>query len=159
MKRQAIKIFSRDDVKAVQSEANRFLESLSPEDVVSITNTQVDHDMRGTGLRSQDFYVIYTITIVYMYDYTQAKIEEEINALNATIAKLVNDAESTSCDRIYLGEYERFLPVKLVWGASKVDVINNVFETEEYKTLRQEIVDKWYAKDTDYNKTFVAEED
>lgn len=158
MKRQAIKIFSRDDVKAVQSAANIFLESISPDDVVSITNTQVDHDMRGTGLRSQDFCVVYTITIVYMYDYTQAKIAVEINKLNATIAKLVKDADSTS-DRIYLGAYERFLPVNLVWGASIVDVINKVFETDEYKTLRQEIVDKWWAKDTDYNRTTVSEED
>ena len=158
MKRQAIRIFSRDDFKAVQSSANTFLESISPEDVISITNSQVDHDLRGTGLREQDFAVVYTITIVYMYDYTQAKIEGEINALNATIAKLVKDADSTS-DQIYLGEYERFLPVKLVWGTSIIEVINKVFATEEYKTLRQEIIDKWYAKDTDYNKTFVAEED
>ncbi|WP_405327573.1 hypothetical protein [Fibrobacter sp.] len=157
MKRQAIRIFSRDSFNAVQTAANKFLELISPEDVVSITNTQVDHDMRGAGLRSQDFYIVYTITIVYTYDYTQTKIEAEINALNATIAKLVNDADSTS-DYIYLGEYERVLPVKLVWGASKVDVIKNVFESEEYKTLRQEIVDKWYAKDTDYNNTTVAEE-
>lgn len=158
MKRQAIRIFSRYDVKDVQSEANRFLESLSPDDVVSITNTQVDHDMRGTGLRSQDFYVVYTVTIVYMYDYTQTKIAGEINKLKETIARLVNDAERTN-DHIYLGEYERFLPVNLTWGASRIDAINKVFETEEYKTLQQEIVDKWYAKDTDYNRTTVAEED
>lgn len=158
MKRQAIKIFSRDDVKAVQSEANKFLESLSPDDVVSITNTQVDHDMRGTGLRSQDYYVVYTITIVYMYDYTQAKIAGELNKLNETIARLVNDDERTN-DCIYLPEYERFLPVKISWGVYRTDAINKVFETEEYKTLRQEIVDKWYAKDTDYNRTTVSEED
>lgn len=150
MKRQAIRIFSRDNFRAVQTDANKFLELISPEDVVSITNNLVDHNLKGTGLRSQEFTVIYTITIVYMYDYTQAKIEAEIDTLNATIEKLVKDADSTS-DRIYLGEYERFLPVKLVWGASIVDVINKVFETEEYKTLRQEIVDKWWAKDTDYN--------
>lgn len=151
MKRQAIKIFSRDDFNAVQSSANKFLESISPEDVVSITNNLVDHNLKGTGLRSQDFTVIYTITIVYLYDYTQAKIEAEIDELNATIEKLVKDAADSTSDRIYLGEYERFLPVKLVWGASIVDVLNKVFDTEEYKTLRQEIVDKWYAKDTDYN--------
>lgn len=158
MKRQAIRIFSRDNFRAVQADANKFLESISPEDVVSISNNLVDHNLKGTGLRSQDFTVIYTITVVYMYDYTQAKIETEIDELNATIEKLVKDADSTS-DRIYLGEYERFLPVKLVWGASIVDVLNNVFETEEYKTLRQEIVDKWYAKDTDYNKPFVVDEE
>lgn len=157
MKRQAIKIFSRDDVKLAEHEANKFLEKISPDDIVSITNTQVDHDMRGTGLRSQDFYVVYTITIVYTYDYTQAKIAVEIQKLNETIAKLVHDAESTS-DRIYLGEYERFLPVKLVWGVSIVDVISKVFETDEYKTLRQEIVDKWYAQDTDYNRTNEGED-
>ena len=158
MKRQAIKIFSRDDLELVQYEANKFLESISPDDVVSIASTQVDHDMRGTGLRSQDFYVVYTVTIVYMYDYTQAKISGEINSLNKTIAKRVNDAESTS-DRIYLPEYERFLPVKFICGASLADVISKVFDTEEYKTLRQEIVDKWYAKDTDYNKQFVVDEE
>lgn len=158
MKRQAIRIFSCDDYKAVQSDANRFLESLSPDDVVSITNTQVDHDMRGTGLRSQDCYVVYTVTIAYMYDYTQTKIKAEINKLKETIARLVNDAERTN-DHIYLPEYERFLPVKLTWGASRIDAINKVFETEEYKTLQQEIVDKWYSKDTDYNRTTVCEED
>ena len=158
MKRQAIRIFSCDDYKAVQSDANRFLESLSPDDVVSITNTQVDHYMRGTGLRSQDYYVVYTVTIAYMYDYTQTKIKAEINKLKETIARLVNDAERTS-DHIYLPEYERFLPVKLTWGASRIDAINKVFDTEEYKTLQQEIVDKWYAKDTDYNRTTVCEED
>ena len=158
MKRQAIRIFSCDDYKAVQSDANRFLESLSPDDVVSITNTQVDHDMRGTGLRSQDCYVVYTVTIAYMYDYTQTKIKAEINKLKETIARLVNDAERTN-DCIYLGEYERFLPLKLTWGASRIDAINKVFDTEEYKTLQQEIVDKWYAKDTDYNRTTVCEED
>ena len=157
MKRQAIRIFSRDNFRAVQADANKFLELISPDDVVSITNNLVDHNLKGTGLRSQDFTVIYTITVVYMYDYTQAKIEDEINTLNATIEKLVNAAEMNS-DRIYLGEYERFLPVKLVWGASIVDVLKNVFESEEYKTLRQEIVDKWYAKDTDYNNTTVSEE-
>ncbi len=156
MKRQAIRILSCDDYKVVQSDANRFLESISPDDVVSITNTQVDHDIRGTGLRSQDFYIVYTVTIVYMYDYTETKIAGEINKLNETIAKLVNDAESTS-SRIYLSEYERFLPVKFIWGASVVDVINKVFDTEEYKTLRQEIVDKWYAKDTGYNQTTAEE--
>ena len=150
MKRQAIEIFSCDDIELVQDEANKFLESISPEDVISITNSQVDHDMRGTGLRSQDFSVVYTVTIVYLYDYTQAKIADEINTLNATIEKLVNDADSTS-DQIYLPKYERFLPVKFVWGASIVEIVNKVFETEEYKTLRQEIIDKWYAKDTDYN--------
>ena len=157
MKRQAIKIFSRDDFKVVQNDANKFLEKISPEDVVSITNTQVDHDMRGTGLRSQDFYVVYTVTIVYTYDYTQDKIADEIHKLNETIAKLVHDAESTSC-QIYLSEYERFLPVEFVWGKSIVDVIGKVFETEAYKTLRQEIIDKWYAQDTDYNRTNEAEE-
>ena len=156
MKRQAIRIFSRDDVKVVQYEANKFLESINPDDVVSITNTQVDHDMRGTGLRSQDFYVIYTVTIVYMYDYTQTKIISEVNKLNDTIAKRVNDAESTS-SRIYLPEYERFLPVKFIWGASLADVINKVFDTDEYKTLRQEIVDKWYAEDTEYNQSTAEE--
>lgn len=158
MKRQAIRIFSCDDYKAVQSDANRFLESLSPDDVVSITNTQVDHDIRGTGLRSQDCYVVYTVTIAYMYDYTQTKIKAEITKLKETIARLVNDAERTN-DHIYLPEYERFLPVKLTWGASRIDAINKVFETEEYKTLQQEIVDKWYSKDTDYNRTAVCEED
>lgn len=158
MKRQAIRIFSRDNFSAVQADANKFLELISPEDVVSITNNQVDHNLKGTGLRSQDFSVVYTITIVYLYDYTQTKIEGEISELNATIEKLVHDADLNS-DRIYLGKYERFLPVKLVWGASIVNVITKVFETEEYKTLRQEIVDKWYAKDTDYNKPFVVDEE
>lgn len=160
MKRQAIEIFSCDDIELVQDEANKFLESISPDDVVSITNTQVDHDMRGSGIRSQDFNVIYTVTIVYKYDYTQTKIADELRTLNKTIAKLVNDAESTS-NQIYLPDYERFLPVKFIWGASLVDVINNVFDTEEYKTLRQEIVDKWYAKDTDYNQKLLlhAEDD
>jgi hypothetical protein len=91
-----------------------------------------------------------------MYDYTQTKIVGEVNKLNETIAKLVNEAESTS-SRIYLPEYERFLPVKFIWGASLADVINKVFDTDEYKTLRQEIVDKWYAKDTEYNQTTAEE--
>ena len=145
MKRQAVRIFSRRDYIALQKEVNKFLETIASDDVVSVTNNQVDHDVRGDGfLHGQNFYVVYTVTVVYMYDYTQKRIDDEIRQLREEIAKGVASAD-VNATRIFLPMYDRDLPVKFSWGVARSDVLLHTYESEEYKTLVQEIVDKWHA--------------
>ena len=150
MKRTAIKIFSGTDCGKVEKDTNSFLETIRPEDVVTILNSQYDHNMQGTGLRAQDYYIIHTVTVVYRYDYTQARISDELNELDSEIYRLLPGC-ADGTESIFLSKYSRAIPVKLAWGKSKADMLADIKNSEQYRTLRQEIIDRWYAGDEEWN--------
>lgn len=150
MKRTAIKIFSGTDCGKVEKDTNSFLKTIQPDDVVTILNSQYDHNMQGTGLRAQDYYIIHTVTVVYRYDYTQARISDELNELDSEIYRLLPGCVDGT-ESIYLPKYSRVIPVKMVWGISKADMLADIKNSEQYRTLRQEIIDRWYAGDKEWN--------
>ena len=158
MKRTAIKIFSGTDCGKVEKDTNRFLTTVEPDDVVTILNSQYDHSMQGTGLRAQDYYTVHTVTVVYRYDYTQAMISDELNELDAEIYRLLPGC-ADGTDSIFLAKYSRALPVKMAWGISKADMLADIKKSEQYRTLRQEIIDKWYAGDKEWNSPHDGKDD
>ena len=150
MQKIEIKLFSDSNLTALESSVNRFLETLAKDDVVSVVVNSSDHCLKGTYLRDSDYCTVYTATVTYRYEYTDRQITNELNLLDKQIYELINNADQYDFDKIYLGKYERTLPAKRIWGMSVNDVLAKVKESKEYKKLEQEIVDKWWAQDTEW---------
>ena len=150
MQKIEIKLFSDSSLTALESSVNRFLETLAKDDVVSVVVNSSDHCLKGTYLRDSDYCTVYTATVTYRYEYTDRQITNELNLLDKQIYELINNADQYDFDTIYLGKYERTLPAKRIWGMSVNDVLAKVKESKEYKKLEQEIVDKWWAQDTEW---------
>lgn len=150
MQKTEIKLFSDSNLTALESSVNRFLETLDKDDVVSVVVNSSDHCLKGTCLRASDYCTVYTATVTYRYEYTDRQITYELNALDKQIYELINKPITSNINAIYLGKYERTLPVNRVWGMSVNDVLAKVKESKEYKKLEQEIVDKWWAQDTEW---------
>ena len=150
MQKTEIKLFSDSNLTALESSVNRFLETLDKDDVVSVVVNSSDHCLKGTYLRASDYCTVYTATITYRYNYTDRQITYELNSLDKQIYELINNADQYDVNTIYLGKYERTLPVNRVWGMSINDVLAKVKESKEYKKLEQDIVDKWWAQDTEW---------
>ena len=146
MQKTEIKLFSDSNLTALESSVNQFLETLDKDDVVSVVVNSSDHCLKGTYLRTSDYCTVYTATITYRYNYTERQITYELNSLDKQIYELIYNANKYDVDTIYLGKYERALPVKLIWGMSVNDILAKVKESKEYKKLAQEIVDKWWAQ-------------
>lgn len=151
MQKIEIKLFSDSNLTALESSVNRFLETLAKDDVVSVVVNSSDHCLKGTYLRASDYCTVYTATVTYRYEYTDRQITHELNLLDKQIYELINNADQYDFDTIYLGKYERTLPAKRIWGMSVNDVLAKVKESQEYKKLEQEIIDKWWAKDPEWN--------
>lgn len=150
MQKTEIKLFSDSNLTALESSVNRFLETLDNDDVVSIVVNSSDHCLKGTYLRASDYCTVYTATVTYRYNYTDRQITYELNSLDKQIYELINHADQYDVNTIYLGKYERTLPVNRIWGMSVNDVLAKVKESKEYKKLEQEIVDKWWAQDPEW---------
>lgn len=150
MQKTEIKLFSDSNFTALESSVNRFLETLDKDDVVSVVVSSGDHCLKGTYLRASDYCTVYTATVTYRYDYTQRQIKYELNLLDKQIYDLINKPIMPNINAIYLGKYNRTLPVNRVWGMPVNDVLAKVKESKEYKKLEQEIVDKWWAQDTEW---------
>lgn len=151
MQKIEIKLFSDSSLTALESSVNQFLETLDKDDVVSVVVNSSDHCLKGTYLRDSDYCTVYTATVTYRYEYTERKITYELKLLDKQIYELINNADQYDFDTIYLGKYERTLPAKRIWGMSVNDVLAKVKESKEYKKLVQEIVDKWWAQDPEWN--------
>jgi hypothetical protein len=150
MQKTEIKLFSDSNLTALESSVNRFLETLDKDDVVSVVVNSSDHCLKGTYLRASDYCTVYTATVTYRYEYTERQITYELNLLDKQIYDLINKPITSDINAIYLGKYERTLPVKRAWGMSINDVLAKVKESKEYKKLEQEIIDKWWDQDTEW---------
>lgn len=150
MQKTEIKLFSDSNLTALESSVNRFLETLDNDDVVSVVVNSSDHCLKGTYLRASDYCTVYTATITYRYNYTDRQITSELNLLDTQIYELINKPITSDINAIYLGKYARTLPVKRIWGMSVNDALAKVKESNEYKKLKQEIIDKWWAQDPEW---------
>lgn len=94
--------------------------------------TTCDHNLQGTGLRSQDYIIVYTATICYDIDLIKESVDDEITTY------LSNRFKNTPVPFELLGNRD------LIEKFQKEEIAK-FMETEEFKEFEKMIIEKYEA--------------
>lgn len=99
--------------------------------ILSVNVSTCSHNLSGSGLRAADYILIYTATICFEYDVTEAKIQKEIENYITKKEKEMRTPGNLFVSPIEHREY------------SFDETIKKITETEDFKKFYNELLKKY----------------